>query len=58
MWERDWIITEDNIGRKIKPTGYIYLLGSKYRDAEGHLKLRSCLQDAAVNYAPSIGKYV
>ena len=37
-------------GRKRKPTGYIFLYGSQYREAEGHLKLRSCLHDAIKLY--------
>ena len=57
MWERDWRIKKDNFERKIKSTGYTYFPGSKYREAEGHLKLRSCLQDSVINYAPRIGKF-
>ena len=49
-------ILEVNFVRKIKPTGYIYLLGSKYYEAEGYLKLRSCLQDTVINYHPRIVK--
>ena len=44
--------------KKNKSTGSIYLPGSKYREAEGHLKLISCLQDAVVNSAPQIAKYI
>ena len=58
MWDRDWKIARDNFGRKIKSTGYIYLPGSKYREADGHLKLRSCLQYAVINSSLRIGKYV
>ena len=39
MWDRDQKITNYNIGKRLKSTGYFYLLGSKYREAEGHLKL-------------------
>ena len=56
MWDRDMKILEVNFVRKIKPTGYIYLLGSKYYEAEGYLKLRSCLQDTVINYHPRIVK--
>ena len=56
MWDRDRKIARDNFGRKRKPTGFIYLLGSKFREAEGHFSMRSCLQDAVINSAPSIGK--
>ena len=44
MWDRYRKITGDNFGRKIKPTGFIYLSGSKLHEAEGHSKIRSCLQ--------------
>ena len=56
MWERDWIIIEDNFGIKIKPTRYIYLTGSKYHEAEGHLKLIFYLQEDVINYALRIVK--
>ena len=42
----------------MKPTGYIYLPGTQYREAEGHLKLRPFLHDAVINYDPRIGKYI
>ena len=42
----------------MKPTGYIYLPGTQYREAEGHLKLRSFLHDYVIIYAPRIGKYI
>ena len=58
MWDRDLKIARDNFGGKRKSTGYIYLPGSKFREAEGHLTMRSCLQDAVINYAPRIGKYI
>ena len=29
----------------------------KLREAEGHLSMSSCLQDAVINSAPRIGKY-
>ena len=42
MWDRDGKIARDNFGRKIKSTGFIYIPGSKFREAEGHLAMRSC----------------
>ena len=58
MWNRYWKIARENFGRKRKPTGYIYLPGSKYLEAEGHLTMRSCLQEAFIYYVPRIGKYI
>ena len=57
MWDRDLRKKKDNFWRKRKPNGYIYLPGSQYHKAEDYLKLGSCLQDAVINYAPSIVKY-
>ena len=56
MWDRDLKITNHNFGRKIKSTGYIYLTGSKYCEAEGYLNLRSCLQHDVINSAPRMWK--
>ena len=36
----------------------MFLTGSYFREAEVHLSMRSCLQDAVINYAPTIGKYI
>ena len=58
MRDRDLKAINDNYGRKRKTTSYIYIPWSKYREAEGHLKLRSCLQGAVINYVPIIGKYI
>ena len=58
MGDRYIKITNDIIGRKREPTGYIYLPGSKYREAEGCLKMRSCLQKDVINSAPMFGKYI
>ena len=58
LWNRDRKIARDSFGKKRKSTGFIYLPGSKFREAEGHLSMRSCLQDAVINYAPRIGKYI
>ena len=58
MWDRDRKIARDNFCRKRKSTGFIYLPGSEFREAEGHLTMRSCLQDAVINYDPMIGKYI
>ena len=49
MWDRYRKTINHNFGRKVKSTGYIYLPGYKYRESEGHLKLRSFLQDAVIN---------
>ena len=57
MWNRYLKLTKDNFGRKIKPTGYIYLDGSRYCEAKGHLKLRLSLQGAIINSASNIVKY-
>ena len=56
--DRDRKIAKDNFIRKIESTGYIYLPGSKYREAEGHLTLSSCSQEAVINSATRIGKYI
>ena len=58
MWDRDRKIARDNYGRKRKPTGFIYLPGSKLCEVEGHFTMRSCLQDAIINSAPRIGEYI
>ena len=58
MWDRDRKIARDHFGRKRKSTGFIYLPGSKFREAEGHLSMRSCLQDAVINSSPRIGKHI
>ena len=57
MWDRDMKITKYNFVRKRKPTGYICLPVSRYREAEGYLKPRPCFQDTVINYASRIGKY-
>ena len=43
MWERDRKIPRDKFGKKRKSTGFIYLPGSKLREAEGNLSMRSRL---------------
>ena len=42
-------------GGKRKPTGYVLITGSPYRDAEGLSLNRSCLRDAIITAAPRIG---
>ena len=42
-------------GRKRKATGFVYLQGSPYCDAEGSSQVRSCLHDAIINSSPRIG---
>ena len=56
MWDRDGKIAKDHFGKKI--TGFIYVPGSEFRESEGHLSTRSCLQDAVIKSAPRIGKYI
>ena len=58
MLDRDFKVARQNFGRKRKPTGCIFLSGSGFREAEGNSKLRSCLQDAVINSAPRIGKFI
>ena len=52
MWDRDRKMAKENFGRKRKATGFIFLPGSDFREAEGHLSMRSCLQDAFINSFP------
>ena len=56
LWDRDRKIARDNFGKKRKSTGFIYLPGSEFRESEGNLSMRSCLQDTVINSAPRIGK--
>ena len=58
MWDRYQRTTKEIFGRNIKSTGCIYIPGSKYREAEGHLKLMYCLQDSVINSGSRIGKYI
>ena len=58
MLDRDTKVARQNFGRKIKPTGCIFIPGSGFREAEGNLKMRSCLQDTVINSAPRIGKFI
>ena len=58
MWDRESRMARDNFGRKRKATGYIYLPGSKFCEAEGHLTMSSGLQDSVINYDYRIGKYI
>ena len=58
IFDRDSKMSKDNFGRKIKVTGCIYLHGSGFREAEGHLSMRSCSQDSVINSAPRIGKFI
>ena len=48
------ILRQTYSGRKISATGYVYLNGSPYRDAEGSSQLISCLHDEIINVAPII----
>ena len=58
IWNRDRNIARDNFSRKRRSTGFIYLIGSKSCEAEIHLTMSSCLQDAVINSAPRIVKYI
>ena len=58
MLDRYFKVARQNFGRKRKPTGCIFLSGSGLRDTEGNSNMRSCLQDAAINSAPRIGKFI
>ena len=58
MFDRDRKEARQNFGKKRKPTGCIFLPGSGFREAEGNLKMRSCLQDAVINSAPRIGNFI
>ena len=58
MFDRDRKTAKENFGRKRKATGCIYLPGSGLREAEGHLSMRSCLQDDVINSAPRIRKFI
>ena len=42
-------------GRKWKTTGYVYITGSPYCDAEVSSQLRSYLHDEIINAAPRMG---
>ena len=57
LWDRDRKTARDKFGKKRKSTGF-FLPGSEFHEAEGHLSMRSCLQDAVINSAPRIGKYI
>ena len=57
LWDRDRKTARDKFGKKRKSTGF-FLPGSEFHEAEGHLSMRSCLQDAVINSAPMIGKYI
>ena len=58
MLDRDKRVARQNLIRKRKPTECIFLPGSGFREAEGNLKMRSCLQDDVINSAPRIGKFI
>ena len=58
MLDRNYKVAKHKFGKKRKPTGCIFLSGSGLRDTVGNLKLSSCLQDAVINSAPRIGKFI
>ena len=41
---------------KLNATGFVYLKGSPYRNAEVPSQLISCLHDVIINATPKIGK--
>ena len=51
-WYRSMIKSRTNLVRKINPTGYIFIPGSQFYEAEVHLNLRSCLYDSIINSVP------
>ena len=51
---KDRIMCRKYSGRKRNVTGYVYITGSPYRDAEGLSQLRSCIHDAIIIAAPRI----
>ena len=51
-------MAREHFSKKMKSTGCIYLPGSDFRETEGHLSMSSYLQDAVINFAPIIGKYI
>ena len=58
MFDRDRKEARQDLGKKRKATGCIFLPGSGFREAEGNLKMRSCLQDTVINSALIIGKFI
>ena len=58
MWDRYRKIARDNFGKKRKPTGFIYVPRSEFREAECHFLMRSFLQNAVIKYVPRIVKYI
>ena len=47
-----------NVGRKIKSAGCIYIPGYQSCESESRLNLRSCLHDAIINSAPRVFKHI
>ena len=45
-------------GIKLKATGFVYLQGLPYIDAEVSSKLKSCIHDAIINVSPRIGQII
>ena len=50
--------TRKKFGKKGKATGYIFIPGTQFHEAEIHLKMRSYIHNDIINSAPSIGKYM
>ena len=53
---KDTRIRRTHSVRKQKATGYVYITGSLYRDAEVLSQLKSCLHDAIINGSPRMGE--
>ena len=53
---KDTRIRRTYSGKKRRATGFVYLKGSTYHDAEVLSQLRLCLNDAIINSASRIGR--
>ena len=58
MFDRDRKEARQIFGKKRKATRCIFLPRTGLREAEGNLKMRSCLQDDVINFSPRIVKYI
>ena len=51
-------MAKDNFGKKRNAAGCINIPASGFRESEDHLTMRLCLQDAVINSAKRIGKFI
>ena len=58
MWDIDKKTARETFVRQKKRTGFIYVPGSKFREAEVHFSMKSFLKDDVINSAPRIEKYI